>query len=46
LFYGKLATLRNIISVKNADEVILNSRQHFSWLTGGQGFIGLNFSQK
>lgn len=38
---GKLAILWRIISAKNADGVILNSQNHFSWLTGGRGFIGL-----
>jgi Xaa-Pro aminopeptidase len=40
-FTGKLAILRRIISAKNADGVILNNQNHFSWLTGGRGFIGL-----
>jgi Xaa-Pro aminopeptidase len=40
-FIGKLAILRRIISAKNADGVILNSQNQFSWLTGGRGFIGL-----
>jgi Xaa-Pro aminopeptidase len=38
---GKLAILRRIVSTKNADGVILNNQNHFSWLTGGRGFIGL-----
>jgi Xaa-Pro aminopeptidase len=40
-FMEKLAILRNIISAKNADGVILSSQNHFSWLTDGRAFIGL-----
>jgi Xaa-Pro aminopeptidase len=40
-FSEKIEKLRRIISAKNADGAILNSQNHFSWLSGGRGFIGL-----
>lgn len=40
-FAEKLATLRSILSSKNADALTITSQNHFSWLTGGRGFIGV-----
>jgi Xaa-Pro dipeptidase len=40
-FREKVEKLREVIRNKNAKGLIINNQNHFSWLTGGRGFIGL-----
>lgn len=40
-FRQKIKSLRKIIGDKQAKGLIINNQNHFSWLTGGRGFIGL-----
>jgi len=39
-FEEKVDLLREILRKQNADGVLLGLQCHFSWLTGGRGFIG------
>lgn len=40
-FSDKCLILRDILSAKGADALVINSQNHMSWLTGGRAFIGL-----
>ncbi|MDR1587910.1 MAG: hypothetical protein LBS57_10680 [Treponema sp.] len=40
-FLEKLEKLRKIIAAKDADLLAIENQNHFSWLTGGRGFIGI-----
>lgn len=40
-FSHKLSILRGILSDKGADALFISNQNHFSWLTGGRGFIGI-----
>lgn len=40
-FFDKLSILRGILSAKGADALLISNQNHFSWLTGGRGFIGI-----
>ncbi len=40
-FREKIESIRTLIEAKAAKGVMISNQNHFSWLTGGRGFIGL-----